>query len=58
MDYILSVTGSSARAVRDAISSRIWPATTEEVNAAENSVSKEDLSASKDDHAKAALRKG
>ncbi|XP_063055021.1 oxidation resistance protein 1a isoform X2 [Engraulis encrasicolus] len=57
MDYILSVTGSSARAVRDAISSRIWPATTEEVNAAENSVSKEDLSASKDDHAKAALRK-
>lgn len=25
MDYILSLTGSSARAVRDVISNRIWP---------------------------------
>lgn len=29
MDYILSLTGSGVRAVRDAVSSRIWPGPTE-----------------------------
>ncbi|MCJ8745556.1 hypothetical protein PDJAM_G00131470 [Pangasius djambal] len=32
MDYILSWTGSGARAVRDAISNRMWPATVREVH--------------------------
>lgn len=32
MDYILSWTGSGARAVREAISSRMWPATGREVH--------------------------
>ncbi|KAG5271016.1 hypothetical protein AALO_G00174900 [Alosa alosa] len=35
MDYIWSLTGGSARAVRDAVSSRIWPVPTQEVHVAD-----------------------
>ncbi|XP_030636909.1 oxidation resistance protein 1a isoform X2 [Chanos chanos] len=48
MDYILSFTGSSARAVRDAISNRIWPAQAREVHFKDYSDSPGSSSESKD----------
>ncbi|KAJ8291066.1 hypothetical protein GJAV_G00020990 [Gymnothorax javanicus] len=36
MDYILSFTGKSVRSVRDAVSSRIWPAPVQNVNLEEH----------------------
>ena len=38
MDYILSFTGKSVRSVRDAVSSRIWPAPEQKVHFQDSNV--------------------